>query len=165
MPAQHLSHPPSVVVVTRHPAPGPRHPPSSFPPVAIINPSGHNSIVPGLRVSVDGEEGFNVRLDDGALELRKGPKKVRMAFPEISSFSRGRRPRYGKTMFWIGIAILPALGFGAVLLALYYFSARDALIVGYQKRKFALSGDERTLRIIRDGIGRQRRDIDTSSEE
>jgi hypothetical protein len=121
--------------------------------------------VPGLRVAVDGDEGFSVRLDDGALELRKGPKKVRMAFPEITSFGRGRRPRYGKTMFWIGVAILPALGLGAILLAIYHFSSREALIVGYQKRKFALSGDERTLRIIRDGIGRNRRDIDTSSEE
>ena len=121
--------------------------------------------MPGLRVAVDGEEGFNARLDDGVLELRKGPKRVRMAFAQISSVGRGRRPRYSKTMFWIGIALLPALGFGAVILAIYHFSVQEALIIAYHKRKYALTGDERTLRVVREGIGHHRGDMDTSSEE
>lgn len=121
--------------------------------------------MPGLRVAVDGEEGFSARLEDGALVLRKGPKRVRITFPEMASVSRGRRHRYGRTMFWIGIALLPALGFGAVLLAIYYFSAQGALIIGFRKRKYALSGEEKTMRIIHEGIRHNRRDLDVYEEE
>jgi hypothetical protein len=131
----------------------------------VINFLNNDHPVPGLRVGVDGEEGFNARLEDGSLELRKGPKRVRMAFAQISSVRRGRRPRYSKTMFWIGIALLPALGFGAVILAIYHFSVQEALIIAYNKRKYALAGDERTLRVIRERIGHERRDMDISGEE
>ena len=100
-----------------------------------------------------------------AILLRKGPKKVRMPFSEISSVQRGRRHRYGKTMLWIGITLLPALGLGAIPLAIYYSSGYDALVIGYHRRKYAISGEERALRIIRERIGRNRKDLDTSSEE
>lgn len=121
--------------------------------------------MPGLRVEVDGEKGFSGMMENGALLLRKGPKKVRMPFSEISSVARGRRHRYGRTMFWIGIALLPALGLGAIPLAIYYYSGYDALVIGYHRRKYAISGEGRTLRVIRERIGRNRKDLDTSSEE
>ena len=97
--------------------------------------------------------------------LRKGPKRVRMAFGEMASISSGRRPRYGRTVFWMGVALLPALGLGAILLAIYHFTARDALIIGFRKRRYALSGDEKTLNIIREAIGHERRDINVLEEE
>lgn len=121
--------------------------------------------MPGLRVAVDGEEGFLVRLDPGALVLRKGPKRVSMPFGEMASIRSGRRPRYGRTMFWIGVALLPALGFGTILLAIYHFTRQDAIIIGFRKRNFALSGDEKTLGIIRDAIGHERPDMKMSEEE
>lgn len=114
---------------------------------------------------MDGEKGFSARMDEGALELRKGPKKVRMPFSEIASVARGRRHRYGRTMFWLGVALLPALGLGIILLGIYYQSGYEALVIGYHRRKFALSGDAAALKRIREGIGRSRKDLDTTSEE
>jgi hypothetical protein len=118
-----------------------------------------------MRVEVDGDKGYVARMGNSALELKKGPRRVSMPFSEITSVSRGKRYRYGKPVLWMGILLLPVLGVGAILVALYLVSGYDVLVICYRRRKYALSGKGAALRRIGEALKRRRPDIDASAEE
>ena len=108
--------------------------------------------------SVDGEEGFTLKASESHLLLRKADRHVRIPFNEITSADWRKRQRYGRTLLWMGIALLIAVGFGAVLLAIYYLPSYEALVITYDGKEYAVSGERARLeglqaRIRRDGTG------------
>jgi hypothetical protein len=105
-------------------------------------------------LTVDGEEGFSLRLGDFGLSLRKGARHVSMPFAKISFARWERRYRYGRTLRNIGIVLLVAVGLGAVLIAIYYLSGRDALVLGFGGKEYQLSGDRPLLEMVRSAVSK-----------
>ena len=116
------------------------------------------------KLTVDGEEGFSLRLGESGLALRKGARHVNMPFAKVSSTRWERRYRYGRTLRNIGIVLLVAVGVGAVLLALYYLSGRDALVLGFGGKEYQLWGDRPLLEKVRSAVGKGRAGLADSSE-
>ncbi|MBM4248128.1 MAG: hypothetical protein FJ149_01565 [Euryarchaeota archaeon] len=100
-------------------------------------------------MAVDGEPGFSLNIGRSRLTLRKADRRVRMPYDGITLDGWGRRYRYSPTIRTIGIALLPVLGAGAVLLALYYLSGYDALFLKFGGREYPLSGDRALLERLR----------------
>jgi hypothetical protein len=115
-------------------------------------------------LSVDGEEGFSLRLGESALALSKGARHVSMPFAKITSASWDRRYRYSRTVRNIGIVLLVAVGLGAVLIALYYLTASDALVLAYGGREYQLSGDRALLQRVQSAVRKGRAGGSDSSE-
>ena len=65
-----------------------------------------------------------------------------------------KRPRYGRTLLWMGLALLVAVGFGLVLLALYYLATCEELVISYECKEYAVCGERSALEDIRSRIPR-----------
>lgn len=105
-----------------------------------------------------------MKASESHLLLRKGDRQVRMPFSEITSAAWGKRPRYGRALLWMGIALLIAVGFGAVLLAIYYFTGYEALVIAYDGKEYAVSGEHARLEDLQARIRRGRAGSADSSE-
>jgi len=116
------------------------------------------------NISVDGEEGFSLRLGESGLALRKGARHVSLPYAKVSSARWERRYRYGRTLRNIGIVLLVAVGVGAVLIALYYLSGRDALVLGFGDKEYQLSGDRPLLEKVRSAVRKGSAGLADSSE-
>lgn len=99
----------------------------------------------GGRVAVDGEQGYSLSMGASHLSLRRAERRVKLPYDGTSSGGWGRRYRYGPTLRTLGIALLPVLGVGAVLLALYYLSGYDVMVLKFEGREYPLSGDRALL--------------------
>jgi hypothetical protein len=126
----------------------------------------------GTAVSVDGEEGFTARLHGTGLVLRKGDLYVRIPPGEVRSAVWSRRDRYPRLLFRIGIVLLVALGLGVVLIALYYLSRYEALVITSGDREYALFGDraglekiQKALRTRRSGAADEEKKADGITEK
>jgi hypothetical protein len=116
------------------------------------------------KLSVDGEEGFTLKLGESGLLLRKGDRRVSMPYAAISSAGLERRPRYSRTVRNLGIVLLVAVGLGAVLLAIYYLAAHDVLVLLFKGKEYQLSGDRALLDNVRSRILKGRAGVLDSSE-
>ena len=116
------------------------------------------------KLAVDGEDGFSLRLGESGLSLRKDERHVSLPYAKVSSSGWERRYRYGRTLRNIGIVLLVAVGVGAVLLAFYYLSGYDALVLGFGGKEYRLSGDRALLEKVRTAVGKGRAGISDSSE-
>jgi hypothetical protein len=116
------------------------------------------------KLAVDGEDGFSLRLGESGLSLRKGARHVRLPYAKVAPPRWERRYRYGRTLRNIGIVLLVAVGVGAVLLAFYYLSGYDALVLGFGGREYRLSGDRALLEKVRSAVGKCRAQDSDSSE-
>lgn len=116
-------------------------------------------------LAVDGEDGFLLRLGGSGLALRKGARHVSMPYSEVSSASWERRYRYSPTLRNIGIVLLVAVGLGVVLIAIYYLSGQDALVIGFGGREYQLSGDRPLLEKLRGRILRGKAGVPDDSSE
>lgn len=116
------------------------------------------------NISVDGEEGFSLRLGETGLALGKGDRHVSLPYARIDSAGWERRHRYSRTVRNIGIVLLVAVGLGAVLIALYYLTAFDALVLASGEKEYQLSGDRALLEKVRSRILKGRAGVMDSSE-
>jgi hypothetical protein len=116
------------------------------------------------KLTVDGEGGFSLRLGESGLALRKGDRHVSIPYAKITSAGWERRHRYSRTVRNIGIVLLVAVGLGAVLIALYYLTAFDALVLEFGDREYQLSGDRALLERVRSAVGKGRAGVSDSSE-
>jgi hypothetical protein len=116
------------------------------------------------RLAVDGEDGFSLRLGETGLALRKGDRHVSLPYAGVDSAGWERRHRYSRTVRNIGIVLLVAVGLGAVLIALYYLAAHDALVLACGGKEYQLSGDRELLEKVRSRILKGRAGVMDSSE-
>lgn len=98
---------------------------------------------------MDGEEGFSAVLSREGLVLKKGDMRVEMPRSRIRSAKYVRTYRYGRALLVIGAALLVAFGLGAALIALYYLSKEEALVLRYRRRDYVLTGERAALSRIR----------------
>jgi len=116
------------------------------------------------KLTVDGEDGFSLRLGESGLSLRKEDRHVSMPYSKVSSAAWERRYRYSRTLRNIGIVLLVAVGLGVVLIALYYLTSHEALVLGYGGKEYTLSGDRALLERVQTRIGKGRAGSSDSSE-
>jgi hypothetical protein len=117
-----------------------------------------------MKIAVDGEEGFSLRFGESGLSIRKGTRHVGMPYARVSSAAWERRYRYSRTFRNIGIILLVAVGLGAVILAIYYLTAFDALVLKHGGTEYQLSGDRALLDRVQSRIMKGRAGANDSSE-
>lgn len=108
-----------------------------------------------LRVEVDGESGYTVKMEGGTLTARKGDRHVRIPAQEVKRLQRGKHYPYGRLLQWMGIIFLLLFGIGIILLALYYLSGKDAVFLRYNKLDYTITGDKETLDRIESFLARK----------
>ena len=108
-----------------------------------------------LKVEVDGEVGFTVRMDGGKLMLRKGDFHVQIPADKVKGLQRGKWYPYGRLLQQMGIILLIVLGTGIILLLVYYLSGKDAVLLKYRKAEYALTGDKEALDKIESYLARK----------
>ncbi len=116
------------------------------------------------EITVDGEEGFSLRMGESGLSLRKGTRRVGMPYARVSSAAWERCYRYSRTLRNMGMILLVAVGLGTVLLAMYYLTAFDALVLKYAGKQYQLSGDRALLDRVKSRICKGRSSAMDSSE-
>ncbi len=116
------------------------------------------------KLTVDGEEGFSLRLGESGLALHKGDRRVSMPYAKVSSAAWERRYRYSRTLRSIGIVLLVAVGLGAVLIALYYLTSFEALVLVFGGKEYTLSGDRDLLERVQSAVRTGRAGVADSSE-